>query len=362
MTEPLAVARSPIENAGDLGGQARGLMLAGFLAALAGMVDAIGYLRLGHLFVSFMSGNSTQLGVAVGGGDLTEVGVIAELIALFVLGAAAGQMFTGFAGKWHLAWALVAVAVLLAIAAGLATSPEPMVLAMGALSASMQTSREDRRKRHLRYRHAGKTRSGSWGFPDPALNWMDMAGASLIVGRTDCWSDNWRRRVRADRGSCNLGSRAAGLPACGLVGNCTAGGLRTGHRRKNTGIDSTPLLFRIWFDLDQPLQIYNISENQWTTRHLRRLAGLGGRAYPAISEDVLNIDHSDHDDCCGNQRRRQQQAEKSGKDGENDLRRQGQRRRQIHDASLHYRPEDVAFDNVDADIESNHIGCQRQVD
>ena len=138
MTEPLAVARSSTENTGDLGGQARGLILAGFLAALAGMVDAIGYLRLGHLFVSFMSGNSTQLGVAVGGGDLTEAGVIAELIALFVLGAAAGQVFTGFAGKWHLTWALVAVAVLLAFAAGLATSPEPMVLAMGALSASMQ--------------------------------------------------------------------------------------------------------------------------------------------------------------------------------------------------------------------------------
>ena len=138
MTEPLAVARTSTENAGDLGGQARGLILAGFLAALAGMVDAIGYLRLGHLFVSFMSGNSTQLAVAVGGGDLTEAGVIAELIALFVLGAAAGQVLTGFAGKWHLTWALVAVAVLLAIAAGLATSPEPMVLAMGALSASMQ--------------------------------------------------------------------------------------------------------------------------------------------------------------------------------------------------------------------------------
>jgi len=49
MAEPLAVARSPTESAGDFGGQARGLILAGFLAALAGMVDAIGYLRLGHL-------------------------------------------------------------------------------------------------------------------------------------------------------------------------------------------------------------------------------------------------------------------------------------------------------------------------
>ena len=138
MAEPLSVARSPTESAGDLGGQARGLILAGFLAALAGMVDAIGYLRLGHLFVSFMSGNSTQLAVAVGGGDLTEAAVIAELIALFVLGAAAGQVLAGFTGGRHLTWVLVAVAVLLAIAAVLGTSPEPMVLAMGALNASVQ--------------------------------------------------------------------------------------------------------------------------------------------------------------------------------------------------------------------------------
>src|SRR5262244_197180 len=98
MTEPVGTAHR-LTKGGDLVGQPRGLILAGVVAALAGMVDAIGYLRLGHLFVSFMSGNSTQLAVAVGGGDLTEASVIAELIALFVLGAAAGQVLTGFAGK-----------------------------------------------------------------------------------------------------------------------------------------------------------------------------------------------------------------------------------------------------------------------
>jgi uncharacterized membrane protein YoaK (UPF0700 family) len=61
----------------------------------------------------------------------------AEMVALFVLGAAAGQVLAGFTGRWHLTWVLVAVAVLLAIAALLATSPEPMVLAMGALNAAM---------------------------------------------------------------------------------------------------------------------------------------------------------------------------------------------------------------------------------
>jgi uncharacterized membrane protein YoaK (UPF0700 family) len=84
-----------------------------------------------------MSGNRTQLAVAVGQGNLTQAGVIADLVALFVLGAAAGQVLAGFTGRCHLTWILFAVAVLLAIAALLATSPEPMVLAIGALNAAM---------------------------------------------------------------------------------------------------------------------------------------------------------------------------------------------------------------------------------
>jgi uncharacterized membrane protein YoaK (UPF0700 family) len=137
MTEPVEVGRGPPRDRGGAAGEACGLILAGLLAALAGMVDAIGYLHLSHLFVSFMSGNSTQLGVALGQGDLANAGAIAELIALFVLGAAAGQVLAGLTGRWHLICVLIAVAGLLAIAAVRATAPEPMVLAMGALNASM---------------------------------------------------------------------------------------------------------------------------------------------------------------------------------------------------------------------------------
>lgn len=54
-------------------------------AALAGSVDAVGFLKSGGLFVSFMTGNSTRL--AIGVAQMTTVAAsAAALIALFVLG------------------------------------------------------------------------------------------------------------------------------------------------------------------------------------------------------------------------------------------------------------------------------------
>ena len=45
------------------------IALACALSALAGYVDAIGFLHLGGLFVSFMSGNSTRMGVSLAEGN-----------------------------------------------------------------------------------------------------------------------------------------------------------------------------------------------------------------------------------------------------------------------------------------------------
>jgi uncharacterized membrane protein YoaK (UPF0700 family) len=137
MTEPAGGIGDPTNRGAHMSVEARGLVLAGLLAALAGMVDVIGYLHLNGLFVSYMSGNSTQLAAALGQGNLAAAGTIAKLVTLFVLGAAAGQVLAGFTGDWHMSWVLAGVGVLLAIAALLATAPEPMVLAMGALNASM---------------------------------------------------------------------------------------------------------------------------------------------------------------------------------------------------------------------------------
>lgn len=64
-------------------------LLAIGLAVLAGFVDALGFLKLGGMFVSFMSGNSTRMavGVAIPAQGSLFVGA---LIAAFVLGVMVG--------------------------------------------------------------------------------------------------------------------------------------------------------------------------------------------------------------------------------------------------------------------------------
>jgi uncharacterized membrane protein YoaK (UPF0700 family) len=137
MTEPAGGVGEPTKRGDDILVEARGLVLAALLAALAGMVDVIGYLHLNGLFVSYMSGNSTQLAAALGQGDLGQAGAITKLVLLFVLGAAAGQVLAGSTGEWHMSWVLAGVTILLTIAALSTLAPEPMVFAMGTLNASM---------------------------------------------------------------------------------------------------------------------------------------------------------------------------------------------------------------------------------
>lgn len=65
---------------------ARTRLFAAGLAALAGYLDAVGFIGSGGFFVSFMSGNSTRL--AVGIADRSEAALLAGgLIGSFLLGA-----------------------------------------------------------------------------------------------------------------------------------------------------------------------------------------------------------------------------------------------------------------------------------
>ncbi len=95
----------------------RNIALACALSALAGYVDAIGFLQLGGLFVSFMSGNSTRMGVYLAAGDWLPAAEALGLIALFVVGAAFGSLIVLGRGVHRQPWILLAEALLLAAAA-----------------------------------------------------------------------------------------------------------------------------------------------------------------------------------------------------------------------------------------------------
>src|SRR5215468_588805 len=94
----------------------RNIILACALSSLAGYVDGIGYLHLGGLFVSFMSGNSTRMGVSLAAGQWRPALEAFGLIVLFVVGAAAGSLIVLGHGKHRQPWLLLAEAALLGLA------------------------------------------------------------------------------------------------------------------------------------------------------------------------------------------------------------------------------------------------------
>jgi uncharacterized membrane protein YoaK (UPF0700 family) len=122
----------------------RNIVLACSLSALAGYVDGIGFLHLGGLFVSFMSGNSTRMGVSLAQGHWQNAAEALGLIGLFVTGAAAGGLIVLGRGAHRQSRVLLAEALLLAIAALCYAFGVPniaiaaMVLAMGLENAVFQ--------------------------------------------------------------------------------------------------------------------------------------------------------------------------------------------------------------------------------
>ncbi len=124
------------------------LLLALALLAVAGFVDAVGFLTLGGQFVSFASGNSTQFAIWLGGvhaGPGLQAGI---LVGFFVPGVTGGRLLALAAGDWRRPAILSAEAVLLA-ASALAPLSAPrsaylMALAMGAQNGVMHKAGETR--------------------------------------------------------------------------------------------------------------------------------------------------------------------------------------------------------------------------
>lgn len=116
------------------------------LTAVAGYVDAVGFLTLGHLFVSFMSGNSTQFAVNAVQGKWSDAALAGTIVGLFVGGVIAGRIVAILLKQRHTPVILFAEAVILAIAlVNLLTGPlsvAPLTIAMGLQNAALPRTRE----------------------------------------------------------------------------------------------------------------------------------------------------------------------------------------------------------------------------
>ena len=118
-----------------------GLMLVASLSVLAGMTDAIGFMASGD-FVSFMSGNTTRLAVAISAGDLGLTGRLLLLVATFVVGNALGVMVSRFSRR-HALPLLLCIAALLCTGAMLPMDDAlpallAAIIAMGMLNAAVE--------------------------------------------------------------------------------------------------------------------------------------------------------------------------------------------------------------------------------
>ena len=121
------------------------------LTALAGWIDAIGFISLGGFYVSFMSGNTTQLGIGLTRFDMSLVRLPAVLLACFVLGAFAGTLLHSLSGRWHLPAILLLEGVLLGLALAFSFfqtptlgATAPLAIAMGTQNAALRSGRGHR--------------------------------------------------------------------------------------------------------------------------------------------------------------------------------------------------------------------------
>jgi uncharacterized membrane protein YoaK (UPF0700 family) len=166
------------------------------LAALAGFVDALGFLYLGGFFVSFMSGNSTRLGIGIAT-NLHEAMIAGGLIFTFVLGVLTGTLVTArtsyqAASLWLESALLLAAAVIYHVGYDHFAIPI-MVLAMGAentlfhrdgevsIGLTYMTGTLVKTGQHLAWAILGRN---PWGWVPYALLWLGLITGGAIGATT----------------------------------------------------------------------------------------------------------------------------------------------------------------------------------
>ncbi|MFC0239145.1 YoaK family protein [Rhodopseudomonas telluris] len=143
-----ADAERPVATTMDGGVDTRpnlSFIFAPLLTSTAGFLDAVGYTHLAGLYVSFMSGNSARLGLAIAEGDRQLLLACVLVISSFVAGAFAGSLVSDPAGRFKLTAILAMEIVLLLVAIALSRWSSshavmfPVCMAMGLQNAAHET-------------------------------------------------------------------------------------------------------------------------------------------------------------------------------------------------------------------------------
>lgn len=149
------------------------------LAALAGYVDAVGFIQLGGFFVSFMSGNSTRAAVGLAE-HLPDAGRAFALIGSFVAGVICGSLVGGMAGRRRRGVILLLVAAVLALAAAsqgfgaVMLAGAAMAFAMGAENAIFE--------------HQGEVRVGLTYMTGALVKFGQRIAGALMGGPRLAWA------------------------------------------------------------------------------------------------------------------------------------------------------------------------------
>jgi uncharacterized membrane protein YoaK (UPF0700 family) len=157
--------------------ETRDRLLAIALSAVAGFVDAVGYGQSGGFFVSFMSGNSTRLGVGIAQ-RIGQALLAGTLIAAFVTGVVVGTLV---ARKRSTQQSIVLALVSLALAsAGLAGRFGIDVLALMLAALAMGAE-------NATFEEAGEVRIGLTYMTGTLVKMGQRIASALVGGNAEPW-------------------------------------------------------------------------------------------------------------------------------------------------------------------------------
>lgn len=92
------------------------MWLIAVFASVAGMCNAMGFLCFPPLFMSFMTGNTTRLSMAISLKNLDAAIVLGTIITVFMLGTFLGTLMAAMSGRWRLGLLTLIEAILLSMA------------------------------------------------------------------------------------------------------------------------------------------------------------------------------------------------------------------------------------------------------